>query len=207
MATQQEVQAAMSGFPRTLAWANFTPVQTSRNPPHAAQTSATWSMGGWRPVLQNGVYKVSGARVSVTLNPGQSWAIQSARSNADLLIHEQGHYNITGLVARTVIQRVLDLSYDAGLIEVVIAAGNTANSRMQYVQQQFQTNITRFGQEANAAMARLQTNPVTQQDGLYDVQTGHGLTTAGQSAWNARISRAMSGNDDFLLLLAMEGLL
>ena len=207
MATLQELNAAMSGFPRSLTWGNFRQVQSSPSPPHAAQVGAGFSMGGWSVHLVHGEYRVRGARVAVAAQANDSWATAAARSDAGLLRHEQGHYDITGLIARDLIGKVLDLSFHQSLIAVCIGSGDTAHERLRYVTRLFQADVTRFGQEARDLLARLNTNPSTQADGLYDNQTNHGLNTTGQRMWNDRLQRIKASNDSLELTLRIEGLL
>jgi hypothetical protein len=207
MATLHEINAAMTGFPRTLTWGNFRPVQNSPSPPHAAQMGASFAMGGWSVQLVNGVYKVRGARVTVAVNAAASWATPTARTSADLLRHEQGHYDITGLIARDLIRKVLDLSFHREVIACVQGSGNTASDHLRYVTRLYQADVTRFGQEARALLARLNTDPATHADGLYDVQTNHSLNAAGQRAWNDRIQRAKGGDECFELMLKLEGVI
>jgi hypothetical protein len=205
MATLQQLNAAMSGFPRTLSWSNFG--RPPAHPPADAQTGARFSTSSWTVQLVNGIYSVAGFRVTVSLNPAQTWATTSARSSANLLRHEQGHYDITGLIARDLLGKVLNLSFHQNVIAVCIGSGDTPRSHMQYVQRLFQADITRFGEEARSMLARLNTDPATGRDGIYDVQTNHSQNTAGQQAWNSRISRALGTNEDFGLMLRLEGIL
>ena len=207
MATLQEIQAAMTGFPRALTWNNFSNVANSPDPPHQASTSARWSMSGWNVHVVNDEYRVQGARVTVSLNGGGTWATPSAKTSAALLRHEQGHYDITGLVARDLIRKVLDLSFSVDVVAALRDSGNTPAEHRNYMVRQYQTDITRFGGEANALLGRLQTNPATHADGLYDVQTNHSQNAMGQQAWNNRLQRVMSGNEHFELWLRMEGII
>jgi hypothetical protein len=207
MATPQEIQAALSGFPRALAWTNFRNVQTSPSPPHEAHTSVSWSMGSWSVHIVNGEYRVRNPRVTVTLNGHDSWAMPSAKSSTALLQHEQGHFDITGLIARDLISSVLGLSFDVAVVAALRDSGTTPRDHQRYVTQQFQADINRFAQAATALGARLQTNPVTHADGLYDVQTNHSLNTAVQQAWDARLQRIKNHNENFELALRLEGLI
>jgi hypothetical protein len=207
MATLQQIQAAMTGFPRALTWQNYRSVPNSPRPPAAAFTSASWAMSGWsvRPV--DGEYRVQGARMTVAFNPTASWAIPSARSSADLLQHEQGHFDITGLIARDLIGNVLDLSLDVDVVASLRDAGHTQTEHLRYVTRRFQTLIEGLARDAAALGARLQTNPATQADGLYDVQTNHSQNLAGQKTWNSRLQRIKAGNTSFALCLQLEGVI
>jgi len=197
----------MTGFPRTLTWNNFPNAATSHSPPHQAMTSASWATSGWSVHVVNNEYRVRGARVTVTLNSGSSWATPTAKASASLLRHEQGHYDITGLIARDLIRKVLDLSFSVDVVAALRDSGNTPAEHRNYVTRQFQRDINRFGTEANTLLARLQTNPATHADGIYDQQTNHGLNTTAQQQWNNRIQRVMGANEHFELWLRMEGII
>jgi hypothetical protein len=207
MATLDQIQAAMTGFPRALTWPNFRDVQTSPEPPSTAHTYATWSLSGWTAHLAHGVYRVHGARMTVALGHNGTWATQAARSSTDLLQHEQGHFDITGLIARDLISKVLDLSIDQPVVSAMRGSGHTAHSHQRYAAGFFQTEIDQFIQDANSIMNRLQTSPVTHSDGLYDVQTNHSQNATGQQAWNERLQRIKVTNQGFELSLRIEGLI
>jgi hypothetical protein len=207
MATLAQIQAAMSGFPRTLTWNNFPTRQTSPSPPMQALTSARWTMSGWHVAVVNGEYRVAGIRITVSLNTQASWAVPAALSSASLLTHEQGHYDITGLLARDLTGKILDLSLDVAAVAAMQGAGNTPQQQRNFAVQQFQNSINAYGQRANALSDRLQTNPVTHADGIYDVQTNHGQNAAAQAAWNARFLSVQSSGISFELTLAAQGII
>ncbi len=207
MATLQEIKAVMTGFPRTLSWNNFRTVQASPSPPSMAQSGSSYfRQGGWRPHLVNGEYRVRGLRIDVTVNRNASWTVRSAQTN-DLLRHEQGHYDITGLIARDLAINILDLSLDASVVASLTDSGNTPAQHLRYVQQLYQTDINNFSQRATDLMNRLQTNPITMADGIYDTQTNHGLNTAVQLVWDSRFQRIKSTNESFELCLALDGVI
>lgn len=206
MATAQQIQAAMRGFPRNLAWNNFKPVQNSPKPPSEAETAAGWSFGHGGIVLVNGEYRPRNVAVTVTLNPA-SWATPSARGSTALLTHEQGHYDITGLVARDVVQQMLDWSYADIVIECAKDSGKSPADYLRYANKLFTADVKKFVDDANALMARLQTNPVTKADGIYDVQTNHSQNTGAQSTWDNRFTRLKSQPECFSLWLKMEGVI
>jgi len=206
MATLREIQAAMSGFPRNLTWGDFRSVQNSLVPPAQANTAAQWATTGWSARVVNGEYRVHGARVNVSIDRHNSWAVPGARTSAALLRHEQGHYDITGLIARDLIRKILDLSLDVVIIGAMQGAGNTPQQHQNFAVRRLQSSINTYVQEANALSAKLQTDPTTRADGIYDVQTNHGQNGNGQAAWNTRLQRMKAGDEDFELNLAMEGI-
>jgi len=195
VATMQEIQAVMTGFPRTLRWDNFSSVQASRQPPRLALTRSTMNMAaGWGAAMVGGAYRVRRLRISVTFDGMGSWVTAAGRAKASLLQHEQGHLDITGLVARDLAGSILDLMLD----EVRFTPATA--------QAEFQRRITELGQQANALLSRLQSNGNI--DGLYDQQTQHGDNGAAQSRWDGIFSRAKLGNpQSFRLGLTMAGIL
>ncbi len=202
-----EIQAAMTGFPRTLDWKDFRSVQTSPEPPHEAMTSASFSTTGWRVALVKGEYRVTGFRATVVLDANPSWATASARTSTDLLTHEQGHFDITGLIARDIVSRVLSLSYDEAVVAALKGVGNSPQARINWVTQEFQKEVNKAGLEARTALNRLQTDPTTKQDGIYDTQTNHSQNTTAQAVWNARFQQAKLANTNFQLDLKLAGIL
>jgi hypothetical protein len=208
MATRQEVQAVMSGFPRALMWSSFRQVTSSPSPPHQAQSSSSYTMaGGWRVSTVEGAFRVTGLRITVSTNTAASWAVAAARSNADLLRHEQGHYDITGLVARDLAIGILDLSLDTDAVAAMAGAGNSTADHQRYAQREFQRAIDDLGRQATLLLNRLQTDPITRADGVYDRQTQHGRDRAAQLRWDSLFSQAKLSTQPFRLMLSMAGVL
>jgi hypothetical protein len=208
MATRQEIQASMSGFPRALMWGQFRQVTNSLSPPHQAQSGSSYSMaGGWRVATENGAYRVRGLRITVSVNGTASWATAAARRDTSLLRHEQGHYDITGLVARDLAIGILDLSLDHDSVAAMNGAGNSVAEHQRLAQREFQRSIDDLGRQASALLGRLQTNPTTRADGLYDRQTRHGLDQGAQLRWDGLFSQAKLGTQSFRLMLSMAGVL
>jgi hypothetical protein len=206
MATLQQVNAVVSGFPRALAWTQFRAVDKSPSPPMQALTSSSYQMGPWRVAVTAGEYRVQGIRIAVSLNTNACWAVGAARTNAALLRHEQGHYDITGLVARDLASNVLDLSLEASVVAAMKDAGRNEAERLRYVQRQFQTSVNDYGRQAADLLNRLQTNPTTHRDGIYDVQTQHGVNAAAQSRWESLFARVKTSGTSFRLALALMGI-
>ena len=106
--------SSLSGLILTLAWSNF-PQRQGREPSPgqsatAAETRSAFSIGGIsvQPVAGSSPVEFALAdslAVRVTFVRGQShvmsWVFnRSSQFQADMLNHEQGHYNITALISR-----------------------------------------------------------------------------------------------------------
>ena len=205
MATPQEMSSVLSGFPHPLTWGSFRRVKNSPSPPLQAHLSTSYRMGGWQVVVEKGAYRVRRFRIAVMVNAAASWATPAALSNMALLEHEQGHYDITGLVARDLARKLLDLELDAEVVSSLKDAGTTSAQHTRYAQQQLERSVDELGRNAGNLLAKLQSNPTTGGDGIYDTQTRHGLNQSAQATWNSRLARARQSNDDFGLYLAIAG--
>jgi hypothetical protein len=201
----------MSGFPGTLIWGNFRKVRQSPKPPLSAYTSVQYQVSPWKVVLDKGKYRVGGFQIAVSFDSVASWAMSGAVNDPGLLAHEQGHYDITGLVARDLAIAMLDLSLDESIVAAMKDAGNTKAQHMQYVYKSYKKSIDEYYRKANSIMGALQTDPTTGRDGIYDRQTNHGSKQYPykryQDIWNARFSRMKSGVESFGLDLAIEGII
>jgi hypothetical protein len=151
-------------------------------------------------------YLVRGFRISVKPNHAAMWVVTAHRS-PDLLKHEQGHYDITGLIGRDFARNVLSLAINIDVVGRMKDAGSTVASRQNWVTRLFGSAINDFWKEGEALAAILQTNPRTQQDGLYDVQTKHGTDINGQRQWSSRLRRLMTQNTSFRSTLRAEGVI
>jgi hypothetical protein len=204
MATLTQIHAAMTGFPYNLSWNDFQTRPASQGAQLSAFVSTSYRTTNWNVALLNGAYRPRGFRVTVVVNRTQSWALSTAKQSNTLLPHEQGHLDITGLIARDLTGKVLDLSIDASVVQTLKEAGNTAQSRLNYVARRFQQSFAQFNQRAQTLMSRLQSNGGV--DGIYDQQTNHGQNTTAQTRWNNLFHRVKSGGDDFDFSLALSGI-
>jgi len=100
------------------------------------------------------------------MNQSASWVIRGQQT-ADLLRHEQGHYNITAL----------------GALELHNLASVLISPRCSEINQTVQQITTRIQTSINQANRR------------YDNQTNHGINVAAQRRWDASIQNAMGRND------------
>ena len=206
MATLDEIKKVLTGFPNDLKWTSFRSVTNSPSPPHQAQAATTYRLSWTGAVsLAKGVYRIAGLSIKVSVNGPGTWAVAAARSNPALLRHEQGHYDITGLAARDMASNLLDLTYDEGVVSALVEAGKTAASRKLYVQRQLKAAFEQQAAQTKALVGKLQTDPQTHQDGIYDVQTQHGVNQAAQTVWDERFARMKLSNTNFALALTLAG--
>jgi hypothetical protein len=204
MATLQQVGAAVHGFPYALRWLDFAKVKSSKRPPMQAFTRSQLSFNGGHVALVAGAYVLRGVSVRVSINKKLSWAVGSAETKS-LLNHEQGHFDITGLVARDLIRKVLDLSVSVSELATLPEAGKTAAEQKQYAFKKFKNAIKTINQEAAALMDRLQSSR-TGVDGAYDAQTKHSQNQAGQERWDKFFKQMKTSTDDLPKALARAGL-
>jgi len=125
------------------------------------------------------------------------WSVTSAQTPA-LLAHEQGHYNIVGLIMQNLWYDLLsppnlltitnpdDLFAPANRFKTAAAAETWANSLVR---------------AATAFINKLESNSV--RDGVYDSQTNHGLNATVQGNWNRAFSLASSGGGGMRFTLAL----
>lgn len=196
----------LTGFPNTLKWTNFRSVQSSPSPPHQAQASTNYHLHWSGAVsLAKGVYRIAGLSIEVSVNGPGTWAVAGARNNPVLLRHEQGHYDITGLAARDMASNLVDLTFDEAVLSAMAEHGKSAASRMRFVKEKFKAAFEQQARQTRALVDRLQTDPQTHLDGIYDIQTQHGTNQAAQTVWDDRFARMKRENANFALALAMAG--
>lgn len=206
MATLDEIKKVLTGFPYQLKWTNFRGEKTSPNPPHEAQ-SASYYQTHWTGAvsLTKGVYRISGFSIEVLVNGTLSWAVPSARTKPDLLQHEQGHYDITGLVARDMAMNMLDLTFDEAVVSALADVGKTAATRKLYVNGRLKAAFDEQLARADALLAKLQTDPQTRLPGIYDQQTNHSNNRQAQALWDDRFARLKRSSESFAFALTLAG--
>jgi hypothetical protein len=121
-------------------------------------------------------YRVDHVSVRVTLDRPKMWVVPSART-PELLLHEQGHYDIVALLAR-------DLFGE-------LTGWESSNPPRRF----------RKDPDLKSAVARLSREALRLADyvsgssrtvGVYDTQTDHGRKSAVQDKWNAALAAARS---------------
>jgi hypothetical protein len=150
VATNQEIDVAMVGFQYLVKWTDFKPDTRSKEP-KAHLYSEYKILSQPKFVLENAVYKVRGLKVKVSINREKSPATDNAKKDNELLRHEQGHYDITALVARDYVRNILDLSLSSEIVSKTKEAGNTSKDRNSYVQTTFQKKIADYNRQLRRA--------------------------------------------------------
>lgn len=198
MASKIQIKAATPGFPRRLTWHDYQWVAQSPVPPFEAMTAAAFKVTQWGYTLgtaandHRGSCFVDPLKITVSFLSA-SWAVPSARTSAQLLAHEQGHFDITGLVARDMAARLLDLRvYGPELMNAndPIAATNALDKKVKQV-----------SRRAEALWDFLQQGV----DCLYDTDTEHGANAQGQREWNALLTHVKNFNLGFEDTLIARG--
>ena len=155
---------ALSGFNHSVQWNEFRTVD--RRPggvPEDAHMTSGASTFQPIPARITGTQncRVASAKCVIAVIRSGTWVVRG-RQSADLLRHEQGHYEITALGTRNLYNQVLRLT----------APCRSLNREVQSLQRQTNTLIA-------------QTNI------RYDLQTNHGNNATVQRTWDARIRSAM----------------
>jgi hypothetical protein len=166
--SKKEHIMAMTGFSYRLSWADF----PGRIPSNASASTGAFvstsfrANAPWAYTSSNGVrtYSVTSVACSVSLNRPSMWARAGAVRTPALLIHEQGHFEISALLMRQV---------DANLTALL---GQTWSS---------EDDINQAIRDARDPLFQIISNlqSTSTGDGTYDVSTNHGLN-AEQAKWN-----------------------
>lgn len=180
-----------------LEWnKHFTQIQGSRNPPDQAFTHANFQpKASWSSKAgADGKFRFTNVSVTVTMNRGNSWVVQGTQ-NDDLLNHEQGHYTLTWLKARTLCRKLLEWDMDKMILDVAKVPVKPLEYQEAEYKKMFDT--------AQAEISALNT--------LYDSRTmgakdANGLIDATfQAAWDKLIKYSLVNDTDPTLLVAMAG--
>jgi hypothetical protein len=156
----------LEGWPRLIRWDEFD--GRDRRPQGVdedAQVASTLE----RPddvsvVRQDGRFRVGPMTARLVVEKDNSWVVTSAKSAA-LLAHEQGHYDITGLVARDLV--------------------DTLNRLRARSPRELGRAVLDAFQEADTLAKRLSQ--------LYDTQTRNGTNAAVQQKWEQHLRDAADG--------------
>ncbi|MBE7446395.1 MAG: hypothetical protein HS132_14615 [Planctomycetia bacterium] len=211
MVTTEQVLSRLNGYPRNLTWVSFRKVMQSLQPPLQASTSSSYSSVKYTTRLIDGTYRpffTTRYIVEVRLNARDTWVVnQQAVQTGSLLQHEQGHFDITGLIARDLCRDLLSIEIDREILAISkdLPRNPTPNDLLRAAHNYIRTEVDKYGQEAQALLARLQTHREngTNVDGLYDIETGHGQTLLGQQKWNEIFRHARQTDTRLSLTIAL----
>jgi len=166
---------SITGNTLTLSWNDF----TGSVPAHArtdAYTATTYNIHTSYTMRTHGHqqsdFRLSTVSVRIALDRGRMWSRPAART-AQLLKHEQGHYDITALLMR-------DLDTD---LTALMQAGRSFATQRELAQA-----IAHVQQPAESLVSRLQSTATA--DGVYDRQTHHGTVATAQQRWDAALASA-----------------
>jgi hypothetical protein len=157
----------MTGWPRSVEWSEFRHV-TSRpaGEREDAQINPVTEGGEARTVQERGQWKLAELELKVIVNSDDSWVVQSKKSDA-LKAHEQGHFDIHGLIAGRDMLEALKVLRDR--------------------------SSNRLGRAVGRAMERHRQRAQQMSD-AYDDDTEHGLNAVRQAAWETQIQNAIDNN-------------
>jgi hypothetical protein len=165
-----QAAAQVTGWPRNLTWSDFPEVDSA---PDGSDENAQIHAEITQPsnvsvVNEHGQVRVSALTVNLSVARSDCWVVRSAKAD-DLLSHEQGHFDITGMMGR-----------DLGAEIMAARASSTAD---------LQTAVT-------AIIQRYRTLATSLND-RYDVETNHGRNRDAQARWDARIRSSMQSGARF----------
>jgi len=150
----------LTGWPHQISWDLFTEVSTRPAGEHedAQIETRTVQPARVRVVREQGLFRLGDYEAQLTVVRSNSWVVAGRKQDA-LLAHEQGHFDITGLVAR-------DLVHALAALRV-----STTD--------ELQREVSRL-YEAYDTWA----NELSEQ---YDEETDHSRNTTEQANWASRI--------------------
>lgn len=162
----------LNGWPRALTWDDFPEVET--RPADAEGTeNAEIHCEINQPervsvTREGGQRRVSSLTVTIAIARASNWVVRSAKT-PELLSHEQGHYDLTGLMGR-------DMGH-----EILAARAGT----LEDLQQRITAIIERYRQRGRDLNAR------------YDTETGGGRNRDAQRRWDERIRSSIDSGTAF----------
>jgi len=201
MATLDEVLARLTGHtkgvPMSLVWrTHFTEIQASRNPPDDAFTQARFNpTANWsgKPGADN-KFRFTDVKVTVAMNPGASWVV-AGKQDPVLLNHEQGHYTLTWLKARSLCRKLLEAEFDKAILDVA----KKPVKPVEYQEAQFRKMFADAQAEIDALNALYDSRSMGAKDanGVID--------TKFQAAWDRMIKHSLDNDTDPTLLATIAG--
>ena len=170
-----------ANFTYSIAWTDFTEKDTSPSPPREAFTTADAktpsSIKFTKDSNSKFIVDPSKFNVSLTMNVTNSWVVNGKQTNA-LLNHEQGHYNLTALSARDMLNDMLALTADTPA-----ELGKALSTVQTNLQAELKSMNKMYDEDPNCG-------------------TDHGNKAGKQAQWDLRINNAMNSSTDRLSSLA-----
>lgn len=152
---------ALINFDYQLRWTDFRSVSIAPDfADEYAQIHPDVTFTNFQLTRNRRALSITGVDVTIRLIPEDCWAVTS-HQNADLLKHEQGHYDIAAISAREFHNRLLRISG---------ADSDAIQSRVNTLFQQFQQTTD-------------------QADDRYDTLTNHSINVDVQHTWDLSIAR------------------
>jgi hypothetical protein len=186
-------RTALEGHDLTLAWGDFqAAVPSSRPPGEAAATEARFDLSydyDYDSEHATQGYRINHVLVRVTLEREKMWVVASAKT-ADLLRHEQGHYDIVALLARDLFQE--------------LTGWNTMKPPKRFRREaDLKGTADGLSRETRRLVAHL--GGVGQSVGVYDQQTNHGQDAKAQGRWNTSLEGARTNATRLLAAMSGQG--
>ena len=166
---------AVTRWPRSLGWSEFQEISSRPSGVNEnAQIGVITDMpsSGIRVARDGRSFKVEDIEIPLVVQSTETWVVTGTKTN-DLLSHEQGHFDIAGLVAWELYRAIL-----ATRAPSVTALSERINA-----------HVERAGRKLHALSGS------DGEDGKYDKETRHGLDAAEQKRWKDLISDAMNHNN------------
>ncbi len=166
---------AVTRWPRSLAWSEFTEIGTRPSgEDEDAQVSISTDLptSGIRVLREGSGVRIDEIEVPLVVQPTETWVVRGTKTD-DLLSHEQGHFDMAGLVAWELYRRIM-----------ATRAPNAAELKRQI--------------DAHVARARTKLHGLSgsaTEVGTYDTETEHGRNGGEQRRWKELIRDCMTHNN------------
>ena len=183
--TQLEPVASIEEIPwstdRPLRWDDFLGIVDPHAPTERVAITAASIRWGYEYRIERNsgdcAYRITSIHSEATFGPRDSWVRPDYR-NAAVLIHEQGHFDLTHIYERMFAERAAELIGVRNSCE-----GSTLKE------------ASRFTEQRAAALVEAVFDDIwqglTATQAAYDDQTRHGIETDSQTLWTERIRRGL----------------
>lgn len=166
---------AVTRWPRSLAWSEFQeigsrPTGVTEN----AQISAITDMptSDIRVAREGRSFRIADIEIPLVIQSSETWVVTGTKTNA-LLSHEQGHFDIMGLVAWELYRRIM-----------ATRAPSTSE-----LSRQINEHVAAAARKLHALSGS------DTQTGKYDTETNHGIDATEQQRWKDLIQDCMTHNN------------